>query len=295
MSIGSFPHLLKESASGWSADQAMRLSAALAYYAIFSLAPLLLVVIGIAGLVFGEESARHQIGQSIQQLAGEQAGKAIEGLVSHESQHPGGNLLATIAGVIVLLVGASGVFGELKNALNQVWGVAVKPGKSVLRLVRERLLSFGMVLGIGFLLLVSLVLSAVLAALATYMRGVLHWPPGVLHAINLLVSLAVVAVLFAMIFKFLPNVKIRWHDVWIGALGTSILFALGQFLIGLYLGKSSVASAYGAAGSVIILLLWIYYSGCILLFGAEFTKFYARECGSGMVPSEDAEPIAKQA
>jgi len=270
----------------------MRLSASLAYYSIFSLAPLLLVVIAIAGLVFGQDAARHQLAQSIQQLAGEQAGKAIEGMAASHGQR-GTSLFATVFGLVVLLFGASGVFGELKNALNAVWGVAVKPGKSWMRLVRDRLLSFGMVLGIGFLLLISLVVTAALAALSTYMRGLLEWPPAVLHTADFLISLAVVAVLFAMIFKLLPNVKVRWHDVWIGAVGTALLFALGQFLIGLYLGKSSISSTYGAAGSVIIVLLWIYYSGCILFFGAEFTKIYARECGSGMNPSEDAIAIEK--
>ena len=292
VSIRSIPKLLKETGSEWVSDNAMRLSASLAYYAIFSLAPLLLVVISIAGLVFGEEAARHGLAQSIQQLAGEQAGKAIQGMaVSHGQKST--SLLATVFGIVVLLFGASGVFGELKNALNAVWGVTEKPGGSWMRIIRDRLLSFGMVLGIGFLLLISLVITAALSALSTYMRGVLEWPPAVLHTVDFLISLAVVAVLFAMIFKILPNTEVRWHDVWIGAVGTALLFALGQFLIGLYLGKSSISSSYGAAGSVIIVLLWIYYSGCILFFGAEFTKIYARECGGGIKPAPDAVPIEK--
>lgn len=268
----------------------MRLSASLAYYAIFSLAPLLLVVISIAGLVFGKDVARHHLAQTLQQLAGEQAGRAIEGLAAMHGQKST-SIFATIIGLVVLLFGASGVFGELKNAIDKVWEVAVKPSRSIIRLFFDRLLSFGMVLGIGFLLLVSLVLSAALSALGTYMRGLFEWPPIVFHILNLGISLIVITVLFAMIFKVLPDAKVRWHDVWIGAIGTAILFTLGQFLIGLYLGKSSVASSYGAAGSVIIILLWVYYSGCILFFGAEFTKVYALECGGGIVPSEDAIPL----
>ena len=291
MRVRLLPGLLKESAAEWMADNALRLSASLAYYALFSLAPLLLVIISIAGLVFGQDAARHQLAQAIQQLAGEQAGHAIEGM-AHTGDHRGASLLATIFGLIVLLFGASGVFGELKNALNLILGVTLKPGRPLIRLFFDRLLSFGMVLGIGFLLLVSLVITAALAALSTYMRGVFAWPPALLHAADLLISLSVVTVLFAMIFKFLPDAKLRWRDVWIGAAGTAILFALGQYLIGLYLGKSSVASGYGAAGSVIIILLWIYYSGCILFFGAEFTKLYARQYGSGIVPGEDAMPLA---
>ena len=292
MWIRSLPSLLKETAAEWMSDNALRLSASLAYYAIFSLAPLLLVVVSIAGLVFGQDAARHQLAQSIQQLAGEQAGHAIEGIAKNP-EHKSASLFATIIGLIVLLFGASGVFGELKNALNNIWGVAIKPGRSLLQILSDRLLSFGMVLGVGFLLLISLVVTAALTALSTYMRGLLQWPPALLHSADFAISLAVVTVLFAMIFKILPNVKLRWHDVWIGAIGTALLFALGQFLIGLYLGKSTVASSYGAAGSVIIVLLWIYYSGCILFFGAEFTKVYARRYGCGIKPDEDAIPLAE--
>lgn len=292
MMIRSIPSLLKETASEWVSDNALRLSASLAYYALFSLAPLLLVVIAIAGLVFGQDAARHQLAQSIQQLAGEQAGHAIEGM-AHNAGSRGGNIFATVFGLVVLLFGASGVFGELKSALNTIWGVTLKPGRSLIQLFFDRLLSFGMVLGIGFLLLISLVITALLAALSTYLRGLLPWPPALLHLMDFLVSLGVVTVMFAMLFRFLPNVKLRWHDVWIGAVGTAVLFALGQFLIGLYLGKSSVSSGYGAAGSVIIILLWIYYSGCILFFGAEFTKVYARRCGYGIEPSDDAMTLAE--
>jgi membrane protein len=197
-------------------------------------------------------------------------------------------VLATIIGLVVLLFGASTVFAELKNALNTIWGVAVKPGRAFFTLVRDRFLSFSIVLAIGFLLLVSLVLSAVLAALGKYMSARLPLPAAVWQAGDFLVSFAVISALFAMIFKMLPNVRIGWHDVRIGAVGTALLFTIGKFLIGLYLGTSSIASSFGAAGSVVIVLVWIYYSSCILFFGAEFTKVYARKFGSGIVPNSRA-------
>jgi membrane protein len=290
--IRILPKLLKQSATEWVSDNATRLSASLAYYAVFSLAPLLLVVISVAGVVFGTDAARHQLAQAIQQLAGEQAGRAIEGMVQ-TANRPSSSAWATIIGLIVLLFGATGVFGELKNALNTIWGVAIKPGQTLFRMFFDRLLSFGMVVGFGFLLLISLVVNAALAALSTYMKGILEWPPVILHSLDFLISIGVITVLFAMIFKILPNVKVRWLDVWIGALGTAILFVIGQFFIGLYLGKSSISSSYGAAGSVIVILLWIYYSSCILFFGAEFTKVYARECGRGVEPTDDAVLLEK--
>ena len=280
--------LLKEAASEWIEDGAMRLSASLAYYAIFSLAPLLVIVISIAGLVFGEEAARGQIAQQISALAGTRAGEAIQSAVQASAEEKTTGVLATIIGLMVLLFGASTVFAELKDALNMIWGVAVKPGRPFLTLVRDRFLSFSIVLSIGFLLLVSLVISAVLAALGKYMSARLPLPAAVWHACDFLVSFGVISALFAMIFKILPNVRIGWRDVWIGGLWTAFLFTLGKFLIGLYLGTSSVASSFGAAGSALIVLVWIYYSSCILFFGAEFTKIYACKFGSGIVPNSRA-------
>jgi membrane protein len=191
-------------------------------------------------------------------------------------------------GLVVLLFGASTVFVELKDALNTIWGVAVEPGRTFFTLVRDRFLSFSIVLAIGFLLLVSLVLSALLAALGKYMSAWLPLPAAVWQPCDFLVSFAVISALFAMIFKILPNVRIGWHDVRIGAVGTALLLTIGKFLIGLYLGTSSIASSFGAAGSVVIVLVWIYYSSCILFFGAEFTKVYARKFGSGIVPNSRA-------
>ena len=265
----------------------MRLSAALAYYAIFSLAPLIIITISIVGLVYGENAARGQIAEQIKALAGEQAGNAIQGMVKGAA-HKSTSFIAAITGIVVLLFGASGVFGELKGALNTIWGVVAKPGLSIFSLIWDRFLSFGMVLGVGFVLLVSLAVSAAISALSRFMSQLFVTPPFIWKIADFAISFAVVTVLFAMIFKVLPSVRIRWRDVWIGALGTAFLFSVGKTVIGLYLGASSVASVYGAAGSAIIILLWVYYSACILFFGAEFTKVYARRSGAAVVPTPDA-------
>lgn len=280
--------LLKEAASDWVDDGAMRLSSSLAYYAIFSLAPLLVIVVSMAGLVFGEEAAKGQLAHQISALAGTAAGDAIQSAVRSSAAHPSGGVVATAVGMALLLFGASTVFAELKDALNTIWGVIVKPGRPFLTLVRDRFLSFSIVLAVGFLLLVSLVISVVLAAIGIYMSGHVQLPAGVWRAWDVFISFVVVSCLFAMIFKWLPNVRIGWRDVWIGAVLTSVLFSLGKFVIGYYLATSSFASAYGAAGSVVIVLVWIYYSACILFFGAEITKVYSRKFGSGIVPNSHA-------
>lgn len=287
MDIRSLPRLVKEAASEWVDDKVMRLSASLAFYAIFSLAPLIIITIYIAGVFFGEEAARGQIAQQIQQLAGEQTANAIQNVVK-STAHEGASFLAALVGLVVLLFGASGAFSELKDALNTIWGVTVKPGRPFLRLIQDRILSFTMVLGIGFLLLISLVLSAAFSAFGAFLRNVMGSPPAIWLGVDFIVSFAIITVLFAMIFKILPDVKIRWRDVWLGAAGASLLFSAGKYLLGLYLGMGSVASTYGAAASAIIILLWIYCSACVLFLGAEFTKVYAQKFGPGIVPSEDA-------
>jgi membrane protein len=220
-------------------------------------------------------------------LAGNRAAEAIQALVLSTS-HRSASFSATVAGVAVLLFGASGVFGELKGALNTIWGVEMKPGRALLTLTRERIISFTMVLGVGFFLLISLVVSAALAAVAVSMHRMLTLPGFVWQGADFLISLVVVTLLFALIFKVLPNVRLRWRDVWLGAACTAFLFTLGKFLIGFYLGTSGVASYYGAAGSAIVILLWVYYSACILFFGAEFTKAYAVKYGAGVEPDKRA-------
>ncbi len=282
------PSILKDAASDWVDDGAMRLSSSLAYYAIFSLAPLLVIVISMAGLIFGEDAARGQLSHQIAALAGKGAGEAIQSAVQSSAAQKSAGVWATVLSTALLLFGASTVFAELKDSLNSVWGVVVKPGRPFFTLLHDRFFSFSIVLAIGFLLLVSLVISVVLAALGLYLSGRFQLPPAVWQAWDLVISFAVVSGLFAMIFKLLPNVRLRWRDVWLGAVATSLLFSLGKLVIGYYLATSSVASSFGAAGSVVIVLSWIYYSACILFFGAEITKGYVRKFGSGIVPNSRA-------
>ncbi|MDQ3625168.1 MAG: YihY/virulence factor BrkB family protein [Verrucomicrobiota bacterium] len=291
MSPKSLFALLRDAAYAWIDDNVIRLAAALAFFAIFSLAPLLVIVISIASFVFGEDAARGHVATQLQGLAGTQAAEAIQAIVRHSADQETTGVLATLAGFAVLLFGASGVFGELKDALNLIWGVQVKPGRTWLRLIRDRFLSFTMVLGIGFLLLVSLVVSALLAALSKYMSGWIALPAPVWATLDFVISLIVISALFAMIFKILPNVRLAWRDVAIGAVSTALLFTIGKFAIGFYLGTSSVSSSWGAAGSVVIVLLWVFFSSAILFFGAEITKIFARRHGSGIVPDARAELI----
>jgi membrane protein len=292
MRIRALWPLLKQAATQWSEDRAPRLGAALAYYTVFSLVPLLMVAIGIAGLVFGEEAARGEILRQISGLVGEKSGSMLQDSLQ-QARDPQTGIFGTLIGVGMLLLGASGVFGQLQDALNTVWEVKSKPGRGFWGLLRDRFLSLVTVLGTAFLLMVSLVLSAGLAAIGKALSGILPGPEFVLQALNFFVSFGVITMLFAMMFKVLPDVKIQWSDVWVGAAVTALLFTIGKFVIGLYLGKSDVGSAFGAAGSMVILLVWIYYSAQILLFGAEFTAVYADRYGSHIEPSENAMPVGE--
>ncbi len=283
--------LFKRTFSEWSQHKAPRLGAALAYYTTFSIAPLLIIVIALVGLVFSQQTVQSRVIAQVQDLVGPQGAQLIQTMIQNTAQ-PRTTLIASLIGVVTLLLGAMGVFGALQDALNTIWEVEPKPNRGLRGLVRDRLLSFGMVLGIGFLLLVSLVISAALQATEAYFGQLLPAPGVVLEIINLAVSFLIITVLFAMMYKFLPDVEIRWTDVWIGAAFTSLLFVVGKFLIGFYLARGSVASTYGAAGSLVILLLWIYYSAQILLFGAEFTRVYAIVYGSKLVPAPGATPAA---
>lgn len=275
-SIKATISLLKQTAGAWSADYAPSMGAALSYYTLFSIAPLLLIVIAVAGLVFGADAARGEIFGQLAGLVGPDGAKAVERLLQ-AADRPRQGTIAAIAGVLTLLLGATTVFGELQNALDRIWRAPARAAsKGWWNLLRTRFLSFGMILGIAFLLTVSLVLSAGIAALGKW------WGAAevLAHVLELVLSFGLTTVLFGLIYKFIPRVHVAWHDVWIGAAVTSILFAVGKLLIGLYLGKSAVASTFGAAGSLVVLMLWVYYSAQIFLFGAEFTWVYAHERGS---------------
>jgi membrane protein len=289
--------LLRDTFREWREDGANRLAAALAYYTTFSLAPLLVLVIAIAGLVGGQSAAQGQVMAQVQDLLGEEGREFVQDMIANASK-PATGLTATVISVATLLFGALGVFGELQNSLNLIWEVKPKPARGLLdgikRFVLGRMVSFTMVLGIGFLLLASLVVSAVLSALGEYIGAALPMADLWLQLINFVISFLVIMLLFAMIFKFLPEVQLGWKDVWLGAAVTSALFSLGKFLIGFYLGRSGVGNTFGAAGSLAILLIWIYYSAQILFFGAEFTQVYSNRYGSRIVPDPDMVRITEQ-
>lgn len=279
--------LIQETLKEWSNDKASRLAAALSYYTIFSIAPLLVIAIALASLVFGREAATNQVVGEIRGLVGEDGAQVIQTILQNASKTTSG-VLATVIGIVTLLIGASGAFGQLQDSLNIIWEVKPREGRGFKGILRDRFLSFSMVLVIGFLLLVSLVLSAVLSGVGKYLSDVLPMSSVVLQAVNFVISLAVTSLLFALIFKVLPDAYVRWRDVWVGSVVTALLFSLGRFLIGLYLGRSSVSSAYGAAGSLVVILLWIYYSAQILFLGAEFTQVYANKFGVSIIPKPNA-------
>lgn len=284
--------LLRDAASSWADDYAASMGAALAFYTLFSIAPLLLIVISVAGLVFGEEAARGEIFGQLSMLIGPDGARTLQSLLEGVNR-PKAGITGTLVGVGVLLVGATTVFAELQDALDRIWRAPQRPpGAGIWRLVRQRLLSLGLVLGIGFLLIVSLIVSAGLAALAKW------WGPWfgdfatLAQVFNAVLGFALITVLFAMIYKWVPRVKLDWHDVWIGAALTSLLFTVGRLLIGLYIGRSGVASPFGAAASLVVLLLWVYYSAQIFLFGAEITWVFAHRHGSRQgVPQPQATAV----
>jgi membrane protein len=280
----------KTTINEWIESEPFELAAALSYYTLFSLAPLLIIAISVAGFAFGREAAQNQIVETLKGFVGEDSATAVQGMIQAASDKPKTGMVSTAIGVIALLFGAGGVVGQLQTSLNKIWKVTPKAGQGIWGFVRQRFFSFAMVLAIGFLLLVSLVVSAVLASLSGMLSGILGEGTAIAHIIDILVSFGFISLLFALIYKYLPDVEMRWKDVWVGAVLTSLLFTVGKYLIGLYLGTSGVTSAYGAAGSILTVLLWVYYSSLIFFFGAEFTKVYAKEYGSGIAPSEHAEP-----
>lgn len=272
--------LMKQAGQAWLDDYAPSMGAALAYYTAFSLAPLLLIVISIAGLVFGADAARGEIFGQLRNTMGDSAAAGIESLLASVSK-PSEGITATVIGVVVLLVGATTVFGELQDALDRIWRAPARAsGSGLWQLLRARMLSFGMIFGIAFLLMVSLVLGAGMAAFGRWWGGAFVGWEVLAQILNALASFALTAAVFAFIYKLMPRVKVEWHDVVVGALMTALLFTVGKTLIGLYIGKTGVASGFGAAGSIVIVLVWVYYSAQIFLMGAEFTWVYARVFGS---------------
>jgi membrane protein len=276
-------HLFKlfiTAAKAWSADYAPSMGAAISYYTVFSLAPLLILVIAIAGAIFGHDAVQGAVVQQFSGLIGEKSASLVQGLLANASDtHKG--LVAGIISFFVLVLGATSVFTELQSALDRIWHVpeSQKPS-GILAMIRTRLLSFGMILGLAFLLMVSLAVSAAVSAFGSWMGGLMPGWEILLQVLNAIFSIAVATLLFAMIYKFMPSTHIGWEDVWIGALVTAVLFEIGKFLIGLYLGKSNMTQSFAAAGSLVVLLAWVYYAAQIFLLGAEFTKAFADEHGS---------------
>ena len=270
--------ILERTVAGWWNDNVPRLGASLAYYTLFALAPILIVAITIAGIFFGTEAVQREVTGQIGGLVGEEGARAVHAMLEGANQRSG-NGVATAIGLGTFFLGATGAFLELQTALNAIWRVKPKPDAGIKEMLIQRLLSFGLVIGVGFVLLVSLLVSAALSALNRYIGAILPDIALLWQGVNTLVSLGVVTLLFAMIYQFLPDVDLRLRDVWVGALVTAGLFSIGKFLIGLYLARSGVSSTFGAAASVVILMIWVYYAAQIFFFGAELTQAYARRRG----------------
>lgn len=294
MNLSDAKYLVKQTVEEWQEDKASRLAAALAYYTVFSLPPLLIIALAIAGWLYDDpQVAQEHLLRQVGSLVGQDGAEAVAQILENASG-PGKGLLALVIGVITLLFGASGVFAQLQETMNTIWEVQPRPGRGIMGTIKDRFFSFTMVLGVGFLLLVSLLLSAILAAMGEFISGWLPQAIVLAQVINFVVSFAVTVLLIAMIYKIVPDVEVKWNDVWIGAIVTAALFTVGKWAIGFYLGRSAPASTYGAAGSLIIILLWIYYSAQILFLGAEFTQVYARRFGERIRPSEGAIPISEE-
>jgi membrane protein len=292
--LGTGWRMLKLTFAEWTNDNAFQLSAALAFYTMFSIAPLLLIVVGVASFFLAPETATNRIVGEMEKMVGPQGAHAVQQVIE-SSRGFGKGLRAVSVGIVTLIMGATAVFGELQTALNYMWDVKAKPDRSVIMsLVVDRLRSFSIAICVGFLLLVSLVISAVISGLQDYMNQWLPGIPWLWQAANIIASFFVVAVLFAMIYKFLPDVVISWKDVWIGAAVTALLFTGGKYLIGVYLGQTATASAFGAAGSLVVLLFWVYYSALIGFLGAEFTQVYARRYGFGIQPKKHVVRVGRK-
>ncbi len=288
----AFWDLLYTTAMQWSDDNVPRLGAALAFYSVLSIAPLLLISLAGAALVFGREAASGHIVGEIRGVVGTEGAEAIQEMLNN-AHKPGTGTVAALIGFATLLFAASGVFGELQAAMNTIWKVQPKPGRGIVGFLKDRFFSFAMVLGTGFLLLTSLILSTAVAAMSSYLVGVVPVLKPALMVADTIASATIITLLFALIFKILPDAKIAWRDVWVGAVLTMFVFLIGKAMIGAYLGRSSYGSAYGAAGSLVVLVVWVYYSSQIVYFGAEFTQVYAKRYGARIEPAANAESIPK--
>ncbi len=283
--------IAQEAFDGWTRHKSLRLGASLAFYTMFSITPLFLIALAIAGALFGEDAARRQLFAQVHGLIGKEGSDAIQAIIA-SAHKPAAGWWATALALVTLFVGATGVFVELQDALNTIWQVQRKPGATLRNFIRDRLLSFAMVLAIGFLLLVSLVISAALTALGQYMDGFISTQTRVGQVLNFAISFGLITLLFAMIFKFLPDVKVSWRNTWLGAAFSALAFNLGKYLLGFYLARSSVSSAYGAAGSLVVILMWVYYSSQTLFLGAEFTRAYTKFSGERVKPGTGSEFVA---
>ncbi|MCY1483781.1 ribonuclease BN [compost metagenome] len=287
-------YLLKTTFNEFNDDNAIKLSASLSYYTIFALPPLMIIIITICGFFFGTDAVTGQLYGQINGLVGNDAAIQIQNAIKNV-ELSNSNIFATIFGGVMLLIGASGVFAEIQSSINFIWGLRAKPNKGIKKFIQNRLMSFSMIASVGFLLLVSLLVNSVMDLLSARLK--LYFPESTVYlfyVLNLIIVFLIITILFAIIFRTLPDGNIKWKDAFIGASSTSILFMIGKFAIGFYLGSSAVATVYGAAGSVIIILLWVYYSAIILYFGAEFTKVYAKAFGGSISPNEYSVEIQKE-
>jgi len=293
LSLNQIRQLVRTTITDWNEDKVPRLGAALAFYTALSIAPLVVLSLRLASIFFDDEAATGQLRGQMQSLVGESGAAAIEQMIAGGNESEEG-VWVTLLGAATLLFGASGVFGQLQDSLNTIWEVRPKPGRGWMGMIRDRFLSLSMVLGVAFLLLVSLLVSTVLSALGATLDVLpdsLHF---LAHAVDAALSIGVFTGLFGLMFKVLPDVEMSWRDVWVGAALTAVLFFVGKLAIGLYLGHSAMASSYGAAGSFVVLLVWVYYAAQVFFLGAEFTQVYANEYGSRIRPAANAEPVTAE-
>lgn len=291
MAIKRFYALLKQTVMNWLDDYAPSMGAAIAFYTVFSLAPLVIIVIGVAGFFWGREAVQGQLFDQVSSMVGTEGGKAVESVVLG-AQEPAQGIAATVISVVMLVIGSTTVFSELQSALDRIWKVSPKKQSGIWALIRARLLSFGLILTLAFLLIVSLVVSTALAALGSWLGGGVPGWAMLLQAANAAVTLGILTLLFGMIYRFMPQVSVAWRDVWAGAFVTAVMFEIGKFLIGLYMAKASIASSYAAAGSLVVVLIWVYYAAQVFLLGAEFTRVYAQAHGSRKEPSPGSPAIS---